>query len=79
MDIYNELNFTKGNRLWITIYTLTSRLYRWIKKMKKRHEETTTKKELSELPVWLRQDLGIGDDGVPLNDKPESVETRTPV
>ena len=69
MELCSEA-FHMGN--WTIRDRVFKRICRWrglIEKVRKHRDEAAARRELAALSPWLKADLGIGEDGRPLDRK----------
>jgi hypothetical protein len=69
MEICSEAYYMEDWTIRTTVYQQICRLRGLIRQMRKHRDEAAARRELAALSPWLKADLGIGDDGRPLDKK----------
>ncbi|XXJ21593.1 hypothetical protein ACR42D_19030 [Desulfovibrio caledoniensis] len=69
MEIYSEASYMEDRTIRDVFYQQICRLRNLIGRMRRHRNEAAARRELSALSPWLKADLGIGEDGRPLDRK----------
>lgn len=69
MGTCSEVLYMENKSIRRIIHRRINWVCAWMLKMQERRSEAAAHRELASLSPWLKNDLGIGDDGRPLDKK----------